>query len=78
MYGIPGFKLEKSIVERRGKLLRDSGVHFHLNVDVGGEIRFEDIWAEHDAILVATGVYKARDIATPEVALMVLFPPLNI
>ena len=62
MYGIPGFKLEKSIVERRGKLLRDSGVHFHLNVDVGGEISFEDIWAEHDAILLATGVYKARVI----------------
>jgi glutamate synthase (NADPH/NADH) small chain len=64
MYGIPGFKLEKSIVERRGKLLRDSGVHFHLNVDVGGETRFEDLWAKHDAMLVATGVYKARDIAT--------------
>ena len=64
MYGIPGFKLEKSIVERRGKLLRDSGVHFHLNVDVGGKKSFADIWAEHDAMLVATGVYKARDIAT--------------
>ena len=36
MYGIPGFKLEKSIVERRGQLLIDGGVHFHLGVDVGG------------------------------------------
>ena len=77
MYGIPGFKLEKSIVERRGKLLRDSGVHFHLNVDVGGEISFEDIWAEHDAILLATGVYKARDIATPGSGLNGIVPALE-
>ena len=77
MYGIPGFKLEKSIVERRGKLLRDSGVHFHLNVDVGGEISFEDIWAEHDAILLATGVYKARDVATPGSGLNGIVPALE-
>jgi glutamate synthase (NADPH) small chain len=65
MYGIPGFKLEKSIVERRGQLLIDGGVHFHLGVDIGGETSFADIRAKHDAILVATGVYKARDIAAP-------------
>ena len=76
-YGIPGFKLEKSLVERRGTLLRDSGVHFHLNVDVGGETSFEDIWAEHDAILVATGVYMARDIATPGSGLDGIVPALE-
>lgn len=65
IYGIPGFKLEKSIVKRRGELLCDGGVHFHLNVDIGGEISFDEIRERHEAVLVATGVYKARDIAAP-------------
>ena len=63
IYGIPGFKLEKEIVERRGKLLHDGGVIFHLGVDVGhGDYGFEKLRAAHDAVLIATGVYKARDV----------------
>jgi len=77
MYGIPGFKLEKSIVERRGQLLIDGGVHFHLGVDIGGETSFADIRAKHDAILVATGVYKARDIAAPGSGLDGIVPALD-
>ena len=77
MYGIPGFKLEKSIVERRGQLLIDGGVHFHLGVDIGGETSFADIRAKHDAILVATGVYKARDIAAPGSGLDGIVPALE-
>ena len=66
IYGIPGFKLEKDIVERRGKLLRDGGVTFHLGIDVGsGTHSFEKLRAAHDAVLIATGVYKARDISLP-------------
>src|SRR5210317_1277239 len=77
MYGIPGFKLEKTIVERRGQLLIDGGVHFHLGVDIGGETSFADIRAKHDAILVATGVYKARDIAAPGSGLDGIVPALD-
>jgi len=77
MYGIPGFKLEKSIVERRGILLRDGGVHFHLNTDIGGNTSFDDIRANHDAMLVATGVYKARDIAAPGIGLDGIVPALD-
>ncbi|GAB6967968.1 NAD(P)-dependent oxidoreductase [Komagataeibacter kakiaceti JCM 25156] len=70
MYGIPGFKLEKDIVLRRHRLLLDSGVTFHLGKDVGDTdgpdtIAFSTLRARHDGVLVATGVYKSRDIGGP-------------
>ncbi|WP_404382752.1 NAD(P)-dependent oxidoreductase [Caenispirillum salinarum] len=65
MYGIPGFKLEKYVVERRVKLLQDAGITFHPNTDVGKDITFADLRAKHDAILIATGVYKARMLSCP-------------
>ncbi|MHA6265659.1 NAD(P)-dependent oxidoreductase [uncultured Aliiroseovarius sp.] len=64
-YGIPGFKLEKDIVMRRVKLLEDAGVAFVLNCNVGDDISFQDIRAKHDAVLLATGVYKSRDLSGP-------------
>ncbi|WP_417475460.1 NAD(P)-dependent oxidoreductase [Leisingera sp.] len=65
MYGIPSFKLEKDVVERRNKLLADGGVTFKLNCTVGEDISFEDIRAKHDAVIIATGVYKSRDLSMP-------------
>ena len=62
IYGIPGFKLEKSVVERRNQLLRDGGVEFVLNANVGQDISFDAIRGKHDAVLIATGVYKTRDL----------------
>ncbi|UXU75351.1 MULTISPECIES: NAD(P)-dependent oxidoreductase [unclassified Paracoccus (in: a-proteobacteria)] len=62
IYGIPGFKLEKDVVERRTRLLIDSGVEFVLNTDVGRDISFDAIRGRHDAVLIATGVYKTRDL----------------
>ncbi|MCK8463396.1 NAD(P)-dependent oxidoreductase [Aliiroseovarius sp. S1339] len=64
-YGIPGFKLEKDIVMRRVKLLEDAGVEFVLNCNVGEDLSFQDIRAKHDAVLLATGVYKGRDLSGP-------------
>jgi glutamate synthase (NADPH/NADH) small chain len=64
-YGIPGFKLEKDVVMRRNKLLEDSGVKFVMNCNVGEDISFEDIRGKHDAVIIATGVYKSRDLAMP-------------
>ncbi len=61
-YGIPGFKLEKDVVMRRNQLLADSGVEFVLNCDVGEDISFDAIRGKHDAVLIATGVYKTRDL----------------
>ncbi|GAA3857975.1 NAD(P)-dependent oxidoreductase [Celeribacter arenosi] len=64
-YGIPGFKLEKEIVMRRVKQLEDGGVEFILNCEVGEDISFDAIRGKHDAVLIATGVYKSRDLAGP-------------
>ena len=62
IYGIPNFKLEKEIVQRRTKLLEDSGVEFKLNFNVGQDKSFTELREEHDSIIIATGVYKSRDI----------------
>ena len=77
IYGIPGFKLEKDIVERRAKLMQDSGVSFQLNCNIGEDISFLDLKAEHNAVLIATGVYKARDIQMPGVGLDGIVPALD-
>jgi glutamate synthase (NADPH/NADH) small chain len=77
IYGIPNFKLEKEIVQRREKLLRASKVAFHLNCSVGRDIGFGELRARHDAVLIATGVYRARDIAAPGVGLAGIVPALD-
>ncbi len=64
-YGIPGFKLEKDVVMRRIKLLEDSGVSFKCNTEIGKDISFEELRKTHDAIVIATGVYKSRDLQAP-------------
>ncbi len=65
MYGIPGFKLEKDVVERYNRKFEDGGISFVLNCDVGADISFDEIRAKHDAVLIATGVYKSREIGGP-------------
>jgi glutamate synthase (NADPH/NADH) small chain len=64
-YGIPGFKLEKDVVMKRNEQLTQSGVTLKLNCNVGEDISFEDIRAAHDAVIIATGVYKSRDLSGP-------------
>ncbi|CUH51334.1 NAD(P)-dependent oxidoreductase [Shimia marina] len=64
-YGIPGFKLEKDVVMRRNQLLEDGGVTFKLNCNVGEDISFQDIRDAHEAVIIATGVYKSRDLQGP-------------
>ncbi len=77
IYGIPGFKLEKHIVIRRWKLLEEQGVVFHLNAEIGGALPFSELRAQHDAVLIATGVYKPRDIAGPGSGLPGIVPALD-
>ncbi len=62
IYGIPNFKLEKEIVLRRTDRLKESGIKFELNCNIGKDITFDEIKNKHDAVLIATGVYKSRDI----------------
>ena len=66
-YGIPGFKLEKPVVMQRIEQLEAGGVQFVLNCTVGVDLTFDAIRGQHDAVLIATGVYKARDIEAPGV-----------
>ena len=61
-YGIPGFKLDKEVVMRRADRLAEGGVVFELNVEIGRDLSFEDLRGRHDAVLLATGVYKAREL----------------
>ena len=65
MYGIPGFKLEKYVVTRRVDRLKAGGITFHEGFAVGEDATLADLRARHDAILIATGVYKARAIDVP-------------
>ncbi|MEX0280225.1 MAG: NAD(P)-dependent oxidoreductase [Arenibacterium sp.] len=64
-YGIPGFKLEKDVVMRRNEQLEKGGVEFVLECNVGEDISFAELQAKHDAIIIATGVYKSRDLGGP-------------
>ena len=70
IYGIPGFKLEKEVVLRRHGLLEAGGIRFHLGREVGSEdgdtsIAFSTLRARHQAVLLATGVYKSRALGGP-------------
>ena len=64
-YGIPGFKLEKDVVMRRIDQLEQGGVTFVMNCNVGDDIKFDDLRAKHNALIIATGVYKSRELQGP-------------
>jgi glutamate synthase (NADPH/NADH) small chain len=64
-YGIPGFKLEKDVVMARMAQLEAGGVTMQLNCSVGEDISFADLRAKHDFVVIATGVYKSRDLGGP-------------
>ena len=65
VYGIPNFKLDKAVVERRTKLLEDGGIHLHSGFEVGRDASLDDLQKKHDAVLIATGVYKTRRVDLP-------------
>ena len=77
IYGIPNFKLEKHVVERRTKLLKDGGINFIQNFEVGKDATLSQIRKKHDAILIATGVYKPREIDLPGNDLENIFPAME-
>ena len=77
IYGIPNFKLEKFVVERRTKLLNDSGIKFVQNFEVGNDETLYGLKEKHDAILIATGVYKAREIDLPGKNLKNIYPAME-
>ena len=77
IYGIPNFKLEKFVVERRTKLLKQGGIKFVQNFEVGKNKSLDELKKKHDAILIATGVYKSREIDIPGSNLENIFPAMD-
>ena len=77
IYGIPNFKLEKFVVERRTKLLKDTGIKFIQNFEVGRDETLRQLRKKHDAMLIATGVYKSREIDIPGKNLQNIFPAMQ-
>ena len=77
IYGIPNFKIEKFVVERRTKLLKDSGIKFVQNFEVGKDKTLYQLKDKHDALLISTGVYKAREINIPGQDLQNIYPAME-
>ena len=77
IYGIPNFKLEKYVVERRTKLLNEGGIKFIQNFEVGKDATLDQLREKHDVLLIATGVYKAREIELPGNDLVNIFPAME-
>ena len=64
-YGIPNMKLEKSVIDRRIKLMEEEGVQFVLNTNVGKDITAEELLKKCDRVLLACGASNPRDIQVP-------------
>ena len=77
IYGIPNFKLEKYVVQRRTELLEKSGIKFVNNFEVGKDSTLKALRNKHDAILISTGVYKAREIELPGSDLENIYPAME-
>jgi len=77
IYGIPNFKLEKFVVERRTRLLEEGGIKFLQNFEVGRDLTLDQLREKHDVILIATGVYKVREIEVPGNNLANIFPAME-
>ena len=77
IYGIPNFKLEKFVVERRTKLLEEGGINFIQNFEAGKDASLDQLRKKHDVLLIATGVYKAREIELPGNDLGNIFPAME-
>ncbi|MDB5370177.1 MAG: dihydropyrimidine dehydrogenase [Roseomonas sp.] len=77
IYGIPNFKLEKDVVIRRAEQFAAGGIQFVLNCRVGEDVTLDELRAKHDAVLIATGVYKARDIGGAGAELNGIVPALD-
>jgi len=77
IYGIPNFKLEKFVVKRRTDILKKSGIKFIQNFEVGKDSTLEELREKHEAVLIATGVYKAREVEIPGNNLDNIFPAME-
>ena len=60
-FGIPEFKLEKSVIKRRRKILEEMGISFHLGKEIGKDVPFKSIYEDYDAVFLAMGTYTSLE-----------------
>ena len=58
-FGIPSFKLEKTVIQRRREIFTDMGIEFRLNIEIGKDILFDDLLSEYDAVFLGMGTYTS-------------------
>jgi glutamate synthase (NADPH/NADH) small chain len=76
-YGIPNFKLEKDVVERRVQRLVEGGIAFRMNFELGRDESLGSFRARHDAVFIAVGAYKPRAMEAPGIGLDGIVPALD-
>ncbi len=64
-YGIPDFKMEKHVIDRRLEIMRQEGVGFRVNVEIGKDLSWTELKVTHDAVVVCIGAERARDLVVP-------------
>jgi glutamate synthase (NADPH/NADH) small chain len=69
IYGIPNFKLDKAVVQRRVTRLEEGGIEFKLGVEIGSDLSLQELRQRHNAVLLATGAYRAREIGAKDIRL---------
>jgi glutamate synthase (NADPH/NADH) small chain len=65
-FGIPQFKLEKQVMERRREVFEGMGIEFRLNTEIGRDITIDELLADYDAVFLGMGTYKAMEGGSPE------------
>ena len=76
-FGIPGFKLEKTVMQQRREIFEGMGITFQLNTDIGQDIEFAQLYQDYDAVFVATGTYTPLDGGLPGLDLPGVYPALD-
>ncbi|WP_232366364.1 FAD-dependent oxidoreductase [Aliidiomarina halalkaliphila] len=76
-FGIPAFKLEKSVMTQRREIFEGMGIEFRLNCEIGTDVAFADIVDEFDAVFVGLGTYKAVDGKLPGLDASGVYPALS-
>lgn len=77
MYGIPSMKIEKDVVDRRVQLLKDEGIHFETNADVGKTISVASLKEAYSAVILCTGAGKHREVSLEGRALKGISPAMD-
>ncbi len=76
-YGIPNFKLDKKVVDRRVKLMEAEGITFKTSANVGFDVKIEELQREFDAILLCGGATQARELTVPGRELKGIYPAMT-